>query len=84
MITAPQNLAITHTAACRGDGTADLVEPLRWRWSRSLTGWYLPRSRDAEPGVGAAEEPAADVTAGADQQHHDRVTDDVRGSGRCG
>lgn len=50
MTTAPQSLAITHTAAagtilagtCRGDGTADLVKPLRWRWSRKLTAWYLP------------------------------------------
>ena len=57
MSTAPQGLAITHTAAAgtilagssRGDGTADLVKPLRWRWSAYLTAWYLPRSRDADP-----------------------------------
>ena len=28
-----------------------------------------------QPGVDAVEEPAADVAAGADQQHHDRGTD---------
>lgn len=57
MSTAPQSLAITHTAAAgtilagtsRGDGIADLVKPLRWRWSANLTAWYLPRSRDADP-----------------------------------
>lgn len=50
-------LTITHTEAdgtllegsSRGDGTAELVKALGWRWGRSIGLWYLPRSRDAAP-----------------------------------
>lgn len=47
-------LEITHTVTegtlldgtSRGDGTAELIKPLGWRWGRSISCWYLPRSRD--------------------------------------
>lgn len=47
-------LTIRHTLADgttlagshRGDGTAQLIKPLGWRWSHTLTAWYLPRSRE--------------------------------------
>lgn len=47
-------LDITHTAAEgtivlgteRGDGAADALKALGWRWGRSIEAWYVPRSRD--------------------------------------
>lgn len=50
-------LTITHTPAegtliagtSRGDGSSEILRAHRWRWSRSLGSWYLPRSRDEEP-----------------------------------
>ncbi len=30
----------------RGDGSAEIIKPFGWRWSRTLSCWYLPRSRD--------------------------------------
>lgn len=47
-------LEITHTVTegtlldgtSRGDGTAELIKLLGWRWGRSISCWYLPRSRD--------------------------------------
>ncbi|MFB7800858.1 DUF3560 domain-containing protein [Isoptericola sp. NPDC056134] len=47
-------LTITHTheagtlidGTARGDGTADVLKAQRWRWSRNLGAWYIPRSRD--------------------------------------
>jgi hypothetical protein len=50
-------LTIRHTLAegttlsgsRRGDGTAEQLKPLGWRWGRTLAAWYLPRSRDTRP-----------------------------------
>ena len=50
-------LSIEHTEAegtllhgtSRGDGTAEVVKGLGWRWGRSIGSWYLPRSRDVPP-----------------------------------
>ena len=47
-------LTITHTHAegtliggtTRGDGSAEILKPQRWRWSRNLGAWYVPQSRD--------------------------------------
>lgn len=47
-------ITITHTRAegtlldgtSRGDGSAEIIKPLGWRWFRSLSCWGLPRSRD--------------------------------------
>lgn len=47
-------LTITHTheagtlieGTVRGDGTAEVLKAQRWRWSRHLGAWYVPRSRD--------------------------------------
>ena len=47
-------LTITHTheagtlieGTTRGDGTAEILKAQRWRWSRNLGAWYIPRSRD--------------------------------------
>lgn len=30
----------------RGDGTNTILKQLGWRWARTLTSWYIPRSRD--------------------------------------
>ncbi|MDN5802989.1 MAG: DUF3560 domain-containing protein, partial [Microlunatus sp.] len=64
-------LTITHTAAagtiltgtCRGDGAAEVVKPLRWRWSRHLAAWYVPRSRDTAPQRALIESTAAALRA---------------------
>lgn len=50
-------LHITHSATegtliegtARGDGSAQVLKTHRWRWSRTLGAWYIPRSRDAQP-----------------------------------
>ncbi|QTJ71417.1 DUF3560 domain-containing protein (plasmid) [Rhodococcus sp. ZPP] len=50
-------LAINHTEAegtviegtRKGDGTADVLKAYKWRWSRTLGAWYIPRSRDVAP-----------------------------------
>lgn len=47
-------LTITHTRAegtliegtARGDGSAEILKVHRWRWSRNLRMWYVPKSRD--------------------------------------
>ena len=52
-------ITITHTPAegtlidgtSRGDGTNVILSPLGWRWSRSLSSWYVPRSRDTTPNL---------------------------------
>lgn len=30
----------------RGDGSGEVLKALRWRWSRNLGMWFVPRSRD--------------------------------------
>lgn len=50
-------LSIEHTEAggtllqgsARGDGTAEVVKGLGWRWGRSIGQWFVPRSRDQLP-----------------------------------
>lgn len=50
-------LTIEHTEAegtlllgtSRGDGSAEVVKGLGWRWGRSIGLWFVPRSRDAVP-----------------------------------
>nr|WP_281496971.1 DUF3560 domain-containing protein [Ornithinimicrobium sp. F0845] len=50
-------MSIEHTEAegtllhgtARGDGSAEVVKGLGWRWGRSIGSWYLPRSRDVPP-----------------------------------
>lgn len=50
-------LTIEHTEAegtvldgtSRGDGSAEIIKALGWRWGRSIGLWYVPRSRDAAP-----------------------------------
>lgn len=50
-------LTIEHTEAegtllhgtSRGDGSAEVVKRLGWRWGRSIGMWFVPRSRDAAP-----------------------------------
>lgn len=47
------SLLITHTHAegtmiegtSRGDGTAETLKKLGWRWSRNLGSWYVPQTR---------------------------------------
>lgn len=51
------NITITHTAetgslldgTARGDGSAEIIKLAGWRWGRSISCWYLPRSRDRAP-----------------------------------
>lgn len=33
----------------KGDGTAEVVKALGWRWGRSIGMWFVPRSRDHLP-----------------------------------
>lgn len=33
----------------RGDGAAEVVRSLQWRWGRSIGAWFVPRSRDSAP-----------------------------------
>ena len=50
-------LTIEHTEAegtlllgtSRGDGSAEVVKALGWRWGRSIGLWFVPRSRDTAP-----------------------------------
>lgn len=50
-------VSIEHTEAegtllvgtARGDGTAEVVKALGWRWGRSIGMWFVPRSRDHLP-----------------------------------
>lgn len=42
----------------KGDGTNAVIKAYGWRWSGSLGSWYLPRSRDVVPKVGAIERTA--------------------------
>lgn len=50
-------LTINHTEAegtliegtSKNDGSADVLKTHRWRWSRNLGAWYIPRSRDVAP-----------------------------------
>lgn len=57
-------IEITHSRAggsllngtSRGDGTAQLLKPLGWRWSRSIESWYLPRTRERRADPAALEQ----------------------------
>lgn len=57
------SLTIEHThvdgtvldGTSRGDGTAEIIKPLGWRWGRNIGMWYLPRTRDAAPKRAAIE-----------------------------
>ena len=50
-------LTITHTLTTgtlledplKGDGTAEILRDLGWRWSPRITSWYVPRSQDRAP-----------------------------------
>lgn len=50
-------LTITHTheagtlieGTAKGDGTADVLKRVGWRWGRSIAAWCLPNSRDHLP-----------------------------------
>lgn len=33
----------------RGDGSAEVVKSLGWRWGRSIGSWFVPRSRGVPP-----------------------------------
>lgn len=64
-------LTITHThsdgtlidGTARGDGTAGILKERRWRWSRHLGTWYVPRSRDAAAKRQLIEATVADLRA---------------------
>lgn len=51
------NLTLTHTAAdgtilegtSRGDAAGRILRGRGWRFSRAITAWYIPYSRDREP-----------------------------------
>ncbi|TFC94410.1 MULTISPECIES: DUF3560 domain-containing protein [Cryobacterium] len=50
-------LTITHSNAAgtmidgtsKGDGTADVLKTVGWRWGRSISAWFVPQSRDRLP-----------------------------------
>lgn len=72
-------LTIDHTAAegtilhgsQRGDGVAEILKPLGWRWGRTLGAWYVPRSRDTLPRGELLEATTAALRAAG----HDVTTD---------
>lgn len=37
------------TGSSRGDGSAEVVKALGWRWGRSIGMWFIPRSRNQPP-----------------------------------
>lgn len=47
----------------KGDGAAEVVKALGWRWGRSIGRWYLPRSRGKAADVAAIESAAASLRA---------------------
>jgi|SRR5664279_616218 len=47
----------------RGDGSAEVVKALRWRWGRSIGCWYVPRSRFAPPNRARISEAGAALEA---------------------
>ncbi|SPD85952.1 conserved protein of unknown function [Micropruina glycogenica] len=65
------DLTIEHTAgdgtllrgSARGDGVAALLKPLGWRWGRTLSAWYLPRSRDTAPRAAVIEDTTTTLRA---------------------
>lgn len=64
-------LTITHCDAegtliegtSRNDGTAQILKANGWRWSRNLSSWFVPRSRDKAPKGWVIEATAAALTA---------------------
>ena len=68
-------LTIEHTEAegtlllgtSRGDGSAEVVKALGWRWGRSIGLWFVPRSRDAAPKRPLIEQTARQ-TIGTDER----------------
>ncbi|KAB7740966.1 DUF3560 domain-containing protein [Nostocoides sp. F2B08] len=64
-------LTIEHTEAegtllhgtSRGDGSAEVVKGLGWRWGRSIGLWFVPRSRDAAPKRVLIEQTAVQLRA---------------------
>ena len=65
------SITISHTAGegsliegtSRGDGTAEILKREGWRWGRSITAWYLPRSRDRAPQRRTIERTGAQLRA---------------------
>lgn len=83
-------LTITHTheagtlieGTAKGDGTADVLKRVGWRWGRSIAAWYVPNSRDHLPNgykinrtVQALETAGYEVTTELSTEH--RTTADV-------
>lgn len=81
------SLIIEHTEAegtllsgtARGDGSAEVVKSLGWRWGRSIGQWFVPRSRDAVPRrelieqtAGALREAGFEVVVSIDSTPGDR------------
>jgi Domain of unknown function (DUF3560) len=69
----------------RGDGTAEVVKTLGWRWSGRIGLWYLPRSRARAPQRALIEHTAAalreagyDVEVDVDEAAHDRAELEAR------
>jgi hypothetical protein len=73
-------LAITHThqdgtlidGTSRGDGTAEILKGLGWRWGRSIQTWYVTRSRDQ-----MAKTPLITATAAALEKAGHTVTIEI-------
>ncbi len=87
------SLIITHSEAegtlllgtTRGDGTAELVKSLGWRWGRSIGVWFVPRSREAVPKrvlieetADALREAGFDVDVRVDASAEDRADRETR------
>ena len=69
----------------RGDGTAEVVKTLGWRWSGRIGLWYVPRSRARAPQRALIERTATalreagyDVEIHVDEAAHDRAELEAR------
>ncbi len=64
-------LTITHTPAAgtliegtaRGDGAGPVLRQAGWRWSRALSSWFVPRSRDRRPDQRLIDRTVVQLTA---------------------
>ena len=89
-------LTITHSHAAgtmidgtsKGDGTADVLKTVGWRWGRSISAWFVPQSRDRLPKLHTITRTqealeAAGFEVETDIDHEQRTTAEVE-AGKIG
>ena len=89
-------LTISHSHAAgtmidgtsKGDGTADVLKAVGWRWGRSISAWFVPQSRDRLPKLNTITRTqealeAAGFEVETDINHERRTTAEVE-AGKIG